>query len=702
MSAPIVPPIAEPQPKVSTPATVPVIAPDGTPGSVPIEQLQEAREAGFSLDTPETQAMRANLAQYGGAAGMAKAAAAGALQSIPFVGGMASKGILGDTSTEQHVNPGSDLFGSGIGIAAQSAIPGLGEIMGGGALEDMSAAGRLLVRSGIGAAEGGFYGAGNAVNQAVLSDHPLTAEYLLAQTGGGALLGGALSGGLTLGGDYVSKKFSAIGNEARAGILGRTLGADSKALEEAGLKTADVTDAFRSGVIQPGDTPLQVQSRVAEHLSGIKQDLQSVASKIDGSGQTFNLPQIVDSAVDREAAQPFLGIGPADEAANTGRLLDVRSSLLAHETPASQKILGAVDAAIRDKAGNIDSSLSDQLSGLLKRNDRYETLQDLADAAVSKGHVPGKVDAMGALLRNGEKIATWSMLSHLSGGLLGDRAGVSAFVGLGIGNALHEVAENPGMLGESFVKAVKGVAKVTGQAEEHLQSAISAATGKASVFGGRASGEVLKRLGLPHDATDDDVENVRRELQEGSSPVPNGNPHINQALQGVHGVLANALPPPGAPPMPRSLARPSAPDQKAIARYNETLEAVSYPLHTIAAIGKGHATSTQLQAIRAAYPNLAKRAANGLLNASASIKGMAPLALRRGIEALAGRPVDPALNPVKVARVQSIFAQAQAPGRGGQAPGGGGVKLNQKGLSEIDLGHRLNAQARIGAAGKGS
>ena len=206
---------------------------------------------------------------------------------------------------------------------------------------------------------------------------------------------------------------------------------------------------------------------------------------------------------------------------------------------------------------------------------------------------------------------------------------------------------------------------------------------------------LLQHFGLPTTATTEDVEAARGNLvKQMANPVPNGGAAVAGAISRIHQTLAAALPPPPAAALPQAFDRPVSPSAKTIAKYNETLQAVSAPLDVVKRIRTGQATLTQLTAIKNAYPNLSTRIAQGLYTASAESGKRAPMPLRRAVEILSGQSVDPAVTPMKIARVQQIFQdQTLPPGRGGQAPGGGQVKLNQKGLSEVDIAGRMAMQA---------
>lgn len=98
--------------------------------------------------------------------------------------------------------------------------------------EGVGLAGRVASGAAAGVAEGGLYGAGNAVEQLAASDDPLTAEriaHVFADNiGSGALLGGVIGGGGEL---------AISGAKAAAGTLGKVADAIGKA-----RSTADIPE----------------------------------------------------------------------------------------------------------------------------------------------------------------------------------------------------------------------------------------------------------------------------------------------------------------------------------------------------------------------------------------------------------------------------------------------------------------------------
>lgn len=224
---------------------VQVVAPDGTIGDVPADQVPSATEEGFRVLTPEVQAELERGAKYGGVGGIAKSALAGAARGLtlglsdPLLvhSGAVKAQTLKDLKEENptastvgevvgSVAPVIGQLGLGakaakaagaeaLGTAADAALKvspagiasALGEgiesaIVGDVARKSMAAQIAAKLTGGMvrGAAEAELYNIGNNISEATLGDEKLTAERLLAHSEDAMLIGGGLGFGVTAGG----------------------------------------------------------------------------------------------------------------------------------------------------------------------------------------------------------------------------------------------------------------------------------------------------------------------------------------------------------------------------------------------------------------------------------------------------------------------------------------------------------------------
>lgn len=204
---------------------VPVLNPNGLPGTIPSDQAQVAFQNGFTFDPPSQQLDRIKQQETSGISGAAKAALAGAARG-PTLGAsdwaLTKSGLVSpeELSDLQKYRPGWSLAGEAAGIIADplgaagligdagSAVaravdPKLldiaGKVASGSPLAaKVLGAGSDIASHALGSAvEGALYsGVGNSVSEAVLGDPDLNAEKVMSNFGYGALFGGALGGAL--------------------------------------------------------------------------------------------------------------------------------------------------------------------------------------------------------------------------------------------------------------------------------------------------------------------------------------------------------------------------------------------------------------------------------------------------------------------------------------------------------------------------
>jgi hypothetical protein len=206
---------------------LPVLSPDGTPGTIDSSEAYTAFQSGFSYETNEQQQERRKQKEFGDRP--VAAAALGAARSLSF--GLSDQALVGsglakDETLREIKDRNSEL--STVGEIAGIFAPGLGIAKGLGAgVKGVATAGtaaekavaraitrrswqrlgatgestlakKVLANAGAkatgSAVEGAFYGAGHIISEDALGNAELNAESLLANVGMGALIGGAAGG----------------------------------------------------------------------------------------------------------------------------------------------------------------------------------------------------------------------------------------------------------------------------------------------------------------------------------------------------------------------------------------------------------------------------------------------------------------------------------------------------------------------------
>jgi hypothetical protein len=207
------------------PGTINVITPEGQTTAIPLEQLAQAINAGYSIETQGAGLSRAadegKLANYDGIGATVEAAVQGGLRGATFgLSDVIQRGLGDEQDVEdlrllERAHPTASTIGEIGGAIAPALLSGGGGI--GGSLARATPAGaaaRLgtriaeagaergaLAKIGLlgasGAAEGAAQGAGAYVSDVALDNKPLSAEGFLGAMGSGAFWGGGA--GLALG-----------------------------------------------------------------------------------------------------------------------------------------------------------------------------------------------------------------------------------------------------------------------------------------------------------------------------------------------------------------------------------------------------------------------------------------------------------------------------------------------------------------------
>ena len=205
---------------------IPVVSPDGTPGTIDPADAYATFQAGYQFD-PKTVHSAQIQAEYGGTGqqiaagveGLASGATFGLSRVAERIAGVSPAGMKGRREANPVTSIGGEIAGAvipsllsggtgAIGSAARLAgtLPRAAEALGGAAESGLAGLLPRLAATGIpkiaGAATiGAEYAAGNLISEAALhenGDPELTAEHALATIGFGALLGGGLEAGTQL------------------------------------------------------------------------------------------------------------------------------------------------------------------------------------------------------------------------------------------------------------------------------------------------------------------------------------------------------------------------------------------------------------------------------------------------------------------------------------------------------------------------
>ena len=332
----------------------------GKPVAVPLDQIQQAYSAGYSVEPPEEVERRENEAKYGGIGNEALTFAEGAASGASF--GLSDRllvGALGDEyrkNAEGRAETNPHVRGAGVaaGVIAPALLTGGESLIAKGVLAPgkmlgsaanaaehafgASLGGRVLGGAAAGAIEGVGYGLGRANAEAALGGTDLTAEKLLSVAGEGATwgaAGGAALSGIGAAGKYAVNKMTG-GSTLREALTNYVekravrKAADGAALDvtaerakrlgqkllKAGVPTenaAAASKAVRSLSEQADDVAKRV-ARVADDTN-VKPDIRSVFKAADD--QAAKLRDVPTADFQEAANHVDAALKPLKEAAKT-------------------------------------------------------------------------------------------------------------------------------------------------------------------------------------------------------------------------------------------------------------------------------------------------------------------------------------------------------------------------------------------------
>lgn len=266
-----------------------VIAPDGTPGSVPDAQLQEAVAQGYRVrEATASEKAREEAASHpiqAGLEGVVEGASLGF--ATPLVRnveatftGKTNEQVAEEMRLRKAENPAANLVGQVAGTGAMTLATGgsgaIAKAVGGGVKGALAA----------GAAEGTLAGLGAVVDETTLENQPLTAEKLAMGGAGGMLLGGTMGAA-----------FHGVGVAASAAV--KKLGASSL-----GQKLNSVASDLEWDALSKG-----LSARKAQKAEKYKDEILAAAkgAGITGSGGAVNDAAIAAAEAAKKKAGQVIG-----------------------------------------------------------------------------------------------------------------------------------------------------------------------------------------------------------------------------------------------------------------------------------------------------------------------------------------------------------------------------------------------------------
>lgn len=255
----------------------------------------QATMRGKRLESLEEHGQRAEAGrierEHGGVGGMAATALEAGADAVTFGGYSAGARALGleeNVRERRQANPGTALAGEIGGTVASTLLSGGAGLVGKAArLTPMGSLARAAAGRGIKgmAIEGAAMGAGQGVQEAMLSEDPLTSERFFSSVGSKALYGAALGGGIGVAGKAASlgitKSKAIIAKAQEAAAKRATFGDDLARMDKPGLEAAHRETVRELG----GDVVARAQ--VMRESGDIMRATAGESKKVATSGRTY-------------------------------------------------------------------------------------------------------------------------------------------------------------------------------------------------------------------------------------------------------------------------------------------------------------------------------------------------------------------------------------------------------------------------------
>lgn len=693
--------------------TINLVHEDGSAITVPVDQaaglLADGRyhvESGADVAARTLEA--ANEERYGGIGGKLQTAAEGVLRA----GSFGITDALGDEDERRaragrraH-NSGSALVGEIVGGAIPIGAGGLAAKAGRKVAGSGGGAAAQIARSGVaGVTEGGIQAVGDTVSQVALSDRPLDLEHIAASLSSNVLYGGLAGGvagtaakGLERG---LTRAKSALDDVAARplGTLGGTPD-DLARLDKKGLKAAEKAELE---AIEAARVPRRAE--VADEIRAFRKELKEqkvwLATKdvpevkADSIGKrTLKADKALDSLLDdpralAESPQSALRQLRIQEAALDDLVTkhgDTLRAKFANDTSGERlKALDnaavaleknrAIQAKIADLASKPQSARLQSIADATEALNAPKPQKGIADAAqdAAMGYALGElsgVQGLGTLVA-GARFAG-PLLKKMKIGSTENAARASKAVG-----AFLDVTRKVQPAAPVLATKVLGAVRYGEQQEERRKTKRERAQEKPAslvqAFKAR-SAEVRAAVAPAMDGSGavQARPEVRQRVAKQLSPIAAADPVLADRLETLAArrveFLASKL-----PRRPDAFGiqvgpdkwQPSDMEMRTWARY---VAAVEDPGAIVERLADGSVTPEDAETMRAVYPEMYADVQQQILEQLPVLRATLPYQRRLAFSVFSGVPVDPALDPQVLSRLQASFAMEQGTEGGTMAP----------------------------------
>lgn len=681
----------------------------GERGLVPRDKVDVWASAGYEMESPEETQNVVLEREYGDSPG--QAALEGAARGLTFGLSDLTLGQLDEEGFRERRarNEGAAIAGEvggavlGAGVGLGGAVTGIGK-----AAQAATAAkggGGLLAAGARGATEGAFYGAGQGLSEAALSEDPLTAERVLSGMASGALFGGAVGGvagvggrlladGATAGkaaaGRMVAKYGAGADDGAKAAIGGEASYVDDIAtLDRQGLR-----DAAKAEVTRIKGTVRQEAATVMDDLKTFAKDTRAAFITVDDKAIGGRLGK-TKRGIMRSLDDPKGWVEDGFQMRNTAKVLRVQEQAL-NEAIATGKLSerGLSQAnewleknlMVQERIKGITDALATPASP------RLSALHDaIGGVAPTKGIGQRVAENVGAGLMASMGFAVGGPVGAAAGAVAGRHAAdavLSRMTGrLASGAKASSKAFSSGV--EKFFGAVeRNASKATRPVVSGVLASVSyAPEGTAKAYATRPQApsknprvEVFRARARELDAMTTMSPEGKRVMR------PEAREQLNARLAGVFAVapqLADKMESAAArrleflaekmPRRPGPVSMPTGPDrwqpsEFAMAEFARYADAVEHPENVIERMANGNMTPEDAEALKTVYPELYEDTRQAIFAKLPELREALPYQKRLMLSLFFDAPVDPAMEPHVVERLQSNYATEPGTEGGTQSP----------------------------------
>src|SRR6201990_1235451 len=590
----------------------------------------------------------------------------------------------------------------------------------GGAVADGAGATSALGRIGAsalgGMAEGTLFGAGNAVSDAELGDHNLTAENLIAGAGLGAVLGGAGGGIATA----LREGASAVASATKKGLGKLDLGEFSKSrLFKAVSATKDevgkipeaerdaVASALRKHVLPEGQA---LPRSLDDALASVRAEREALAAPgfrdptTTYSGQP-RAPSAEESALAH--AENLLGAGTSRRAAERAQDAEhFKTALVAGVASGGKGLVGIPAIYGRRLLRENGDALISKLTDTLSKSPAMSTLaasfaRRAEEVARALGHSPAPLAAAAA--QSPQRALATHLVMAQADPHYGDTAALAGFIPQSPGEQSAAVARAHGIATIAASAAAQGE-----ELERHIDKVFKG--GASSKDAGAVLGRQdfgAKRMRTQGDAALDKrateiqalatnpdalLDRLNANVGEMHNVAPGVAASLTQTANRAVQYLSQAAQRP-------LKAGPLANDWKMSAAerhsFTRKLEVVEEPMVVLKHAAAGTLTKEQVEALNAVYPALGRQIADKMLERMADSPKGVPYGQKLMLSLLTKVDVDGTLSPQAIARNQAAIQRTKGP----KAEAGAAAAPQaaaEKGAEKLDVAGRMatSSQAR--------